>query len=52
VIRTGEDVGIGLEIFQWLVLIPSAWNDADVTSCGSGNPILDGTPVALVVDPL
>ena len=45
-----EDVGIGLKIFRRM-LVPPAGDQADVTPCRPGNPVLDGAAVALVVDP-
>ena len=45
-----EDVGIGLKIF-WRMLMPPARDQAYVTTCRPGNPVLDGAAVTLVVDP-
>ncbi len=43
-----EDVGIGLKIFRRM-LVPPAGDQADVTPCRPGNPILVGAAVTLVV---
>ena len=43
-----EDVGIGLKIFRRM-LVPPARDQANVTPCRPGNPVLDGAAVTLVV---
>ncbi len=45
-----ENVGIRLKIFR-RVLMPPAGDQADVTPCRPGNPVLDGATVTLVVYP-
>ena len=45
-----EDVRIGLKIFQRMLVSP-AGDQADVTPCRPGTPVLDGAAVTLVMDP-